>query len=187
MRAAVYGIYAVGEAAGVLAETVVILQGSLNDGAVYRFVDIDGLGVPECPGAVEVADEAGDAALEVEGQLIVAPLVTQEYLQALIQVGYLPDSIFNGIEVVSGVAENLLVGEEGGGGTAAIGFTDDGDIPLRYPLLELLMVDLAVESVITVSRADFPVVGCTPTGMPRPLSSTDTELSSWMMTLILSQ
>ena len=41
--------------------------------------------------------------------------------------------------------------------------------------------------VITVSRADLPVLACMSTGMPRPLSQTVTWPSAWMATSMRSQ
>ena len=47
----------------------------------------------------------------------------------------------------------------------------------------------ACSSVITISAAERASVSSslTPVGMPRPLSSTETELSVWMVTTISSQ
>jgi hypothetical protein len=45
----------------------------------------------------------------------------------------------------------------------------------------------ACRTVITTSRADFFICGCISTGMPRPLSSTVTLLSAWMVISIRSQ
>jgi hypothetical protein len=46
----------------------------------------------------------------------------------------------------------------------------------------------ACSFVSTTSAASMPAtVGCGPTGMPRPLSTTVTELSMWIVTLISLQ
>src|SRR5690606_29149715 len=45
----------------------------------------------------------------------------------------------------------------------------------------------ACRVVITTSSADFFFSGCISTGIPRPLSSTVTELSSWIVTTIRLQ
>ena len=41
--------------------------------------------------------------------------------------------------------------------------------------------------VITTSAADFPSFSCMSVGMPRPLSTTVTLLSTWIVTSILLQ
>ena len=41
--------------------------------------------------------------------------------------------------------------------------------------------------VSTTSAADLSYCGMMPTGMPRPSSTTSTELSGWMVTLMVSQ
>ncbi|MBA7568585.1 hypothetical protein ES708_10316 [subsurface metagenome] len=84
MSATVDGIDAVGETERRLGKAVVILQGGFDNGAVNGAENIDRPAVAHHPVAVKVADKAGNAPLEIEGPLLVLPLVADAYLQPFI-------------------------------------------------------------------------------------------------------
>ncbi len=84
MRASVHSINTVSKAKGGLSKAIVILKGCLNYGAIYRFSGINGLAVADLTVTVQVADEASNSALKVEGLLGVFVFVFETYLQPLI-------------------------------------------------------------------------------------------------------
>ena len=100
VRAAVDGVDAVGEAEGVIGIAVVILHGRLHDGVVGLLGHVDGLRVDDRLVAVEAPDEAGDAAFEVVGLLLVVAAVVEGDLQAAVEIGHLADAVGQGVEIV---------------------------------------------------------------------------------------
>ena len=91
--AAVYRIDAVSEAENGLAVAVIILDGHLDNGAVHRLGNINRHRVAHDAVPVKVADEAGDAALEVKRLLQVFSLIDESYLQAFIEISYLAQAL----------------------------------------------------------------------------------------------
>ena len=143
------GVYAVGVAVDVLYEAVVVLQGGLYLGAVDKLLDVDWVLVDYTPGLVEAADEAGYAALEVVGDLVIGPQVgmpvAQEGdLEALVQIGHLPEPLAQRIVVVLHRAEYARVGHEGDGGASARAGAFLNQLGGRLPLGKLLGVQPTV-------------------------------------------
>ena len=89
MSATISGINAVGKAENRLGKAVIILEGSFNYGAVYCFVNIDGLGMADYPAPVKVAHEAGNATIKVKGLFPIFSFILKRYFQPLVQVGHL--------------------------------------------------------------------------------------------------
>ena len=73
MRAAVNRVDAVCEGVDEFGEAVVVLHRHLNDCVVHLLFNIDGIFVDDRALAVEAADEAGYAAVEVVGRRVVGP------------------------------------------------------------------------------------------------------------------
>ena len=84
VRASVAGVDTVGEAEDGLGEGVTVLHGDLDGGVLHHPGDVEGLFVERVAVDVEVLDEAGDASFEVEGDLVVVPLVDERDLQAFV-------------------------------------------------------------------------------------------------------
>ena len=97
--ATVGGIDVVREAVYGLGERVVVLNGNFHLGSVNRSLDVNGL-VNWTPMLIQVTDEGQDAAFEIERHLPVGPFVDERNLQALCQVGHLPESLGQRVEVV---------------------------------------------------------------------------------------
>jgi hypothetical protein len=90
--AAVHGVDVVGERQHVLGEAVVVLQRDLDAGRVDHPLHMDRLRVKHGSPPVQVANEAGDTALEVEDLLAVGALVDEPDPEPLVQVGRLPEA-----------------------------------------------------------------------------------------------
>ena len=111
-----------------LGEAVVVLHRHLDDGVIDLLFHIDRVGVDYGALLVEAADEAGNAALEVVGYLVVgpevfvsAPVAAECDFQALVEICHFLEALAQHIEVVGEVLEYLDVGHErdGGAGLAA--------------------------------------------------------------------
>ena len=115
MSATVHGINTVGKAESRFGKAIIILKSYLNYGTIYRFSDINRSGVADYPVSVKVANETGNATLKVEGQLTVSFFIPDSYFQPLIQIGHLSYALTQGIKIISGFTEYLLIGIEGDG------------------------------------------------------------------------
>jgi len=62
-----------------------------------------------------VSNEASNATLKVEGQLTVSFFIPESYFQPLIQISHLSYALTQGIKIISGFTEYLLIGIEGDG------------------------------------------------------------------------
>ncbi len=147
VSAAVRRVDAVGEGADRLRKAVVILQGGFDRDAVGCLGDVDRIAVLHHPVPVEVPHEAGHAALKVECVGGILGFIEQGDLEHLVKVRDLPQPLQQGFGVIAGVAEYLLIGQEGGGGagiTEVPGFAHDLELALRDALLVFLPVYLAV-------------------------------------------
>ena len=94
--------------------------------------------------AVEVADEAGNAAFEVESLLPVVYFIDKGYFQAFIEISHLPQALAYRIEIVVDLGEYFFIGEEGSRSAGALGFADYLYRRYRHAALVFLVVDLAV-------------------------------------------
>ena len=144
MGTSVYCIDTVSEAEGRLGKTIVVLKGCLNNGAIYRFGDLNWVAVAYYPISVKVAHEASNSTLKVEGFFAVFPFILQAYFQLLVQVGHLAQTLAQGIKIVIDFAKYLFVGKEGDSGAGTTGFTHLGDLSLWYALLVFLLIKLTV-------------------------------------------
>ena len=126
---------------------VVVLDGDLDGGRAVATLDGDGPVAEGLAVLVEVAHEAGDATLEVEGLLLdrVDPLVHEADVDALGQVRRLAHALGDGVEVEVDGLEDLGVGHEHGGrAVAAMRRADEPDRGDRLAAVVLLAPDLAV-------------------------------------------
>src|SRR3990170_1942921 len=96
------------------------------------------------PVPVEAVNEAGNAAFEVIGFLTILPFIPEGQFQTFIEESHLPDTLADGFEIVLGVAENRLIGEEDGRGAGARGFTDLFNLALGYAPFIFLLVKLSI-------------------------------------------
>jgi hypothetical protein len=138
---AVCRIDAVSKAKDGLGKAVVILKGRLDHGAVDCFGDIDGGAVTDFPVPVKVADEAVNPTLKIEGLFQVLFFIVQAQLQLLIEIGYFPQALAEGVKIVADPVEYPFIGEEGNRGAGIIGFSDHGYLCLGYPLAVALFVE----------------------------------------------
>ena len=113
MAAAVDGVDGVGEAKCRLGEAVVVLERGFDGRAVGLLVDVDRPRLEDDALAVEVADEALNAAFEVERELAVVALVEDADPDAFNQVGALAQSLRERHEIVVELSEDLGIGQEG--------------------------------------------------------------------------
>ena len=112
--AAVDRVDAVGEGEGRLVEAAVVLEGDLHHVRVLRLLHVERLGLEHLAVVVQVAHEAADAALEVEGPVVLGVrLGPADDPEPLVQVRHLPEPREQRVPVEAGVAEHLRVGREG--------------------------------------------------------------------------
>ncbi|MBA7609604.1 hypothetical protein ES703_16795 [subsurface metagenome] len=147
--ATVNGIDAVGKAEDRLGKAVIVLERRLGNGAVYLFGNVYRVGVADRPAPVQMADEAGDAALKVKGLLALSLFVSEVDFQALVQVGHLANSLAEDVKIICGFAEYLLICVKGYGGAGLTSLANFSDWPLRYTLAVLLLVFMAVAPHVT--------------------------------------
>ncbi len=152
VRAAVDGVDAVGEGVDELGEAVVVLKGGLDDSPIELLLHVDRFFVNDLSRLIEILDEAGDAAVEIVGHLVVGPecvvIVTLESnLEAFVEVCHLLETLGQDVEVESGVFEDIGVEHECcRGSRIAVGFCRRLPVlKLRQPLAagELLVVNPA--------------------------------------------
>ncbi len=150
VAAAVDGVDAVGEGEGGLGEAVVVLDRGLDRGVVDLALDVDRAGVEDFAVVVQVADEAGDAAFEVEVHLAVVALVDEVDPDALGQVGVLAEALDERLEVVVEGVEDLAVRQEAGDGAAG-GAGAVADLVGVPGLLDLLHLGLGVAAGVLLA------------------------------------
>ena len=118
--AAVGGVDAVGEGEGVLVEAGVVLERDLDHCGVGDGLEVEGVGLEHLSVLVELAHEARDAALEVEGAVGLRVVFGGEGdADGLVEVGHLAEALEEDVAVVEGGAEDFAVGEEADVGAAA--------------------------------------------------------------------
>ena len=116
MGAAVHGVDVVGEGEDVLGVPVVVLQGDFDDGRAILSLDVHRPVVEDFLVLVEVAHEADQATLEVEGLLARRrlTLVAEGDPDPLVQVGRLAEPLRDRLEAPVQGLEDLAVGHEDG-------------------------------------------------------------------------
>lgn len=144
MGAAVVGVDVVGEAEDVLGVAVVPLHRDLDRDAVLAALEEDRLLRQGLLVAVEVLDEAGDAALVLEAVLLAVALVHQADDDAAVQEGQLAQALREGVEAEDRGFEDLAVGLEGDLGAAPVGDAHLLDAQQRLPALVAQAVDLVL-------------------------------------------
>ena len=108
MSAAVGGVDAVGEGEGGLVEAAVVLQGDLDHCVVGVLLEVEGLALKDFAVLIELAHEAGDAALEVERPVRLGVGFGGEGdPDCLVEVGHLPEALQQGVPLVVRGAEYL--------------------------------------------------------------------------------
>ena len=144
MRAAVDGVDVVDVAVDVLGVLAAILEGDLDLDAGLRVlvVDVDHVVVDGFGRPVQVADELDHAVAVLERLAVAGPRVLEDDLHAAVQEGQLLQPLVEDVVVELQVAEDLVVGLEGGLRAGAVGDADARDRAGRLAALVLLLVDV---------------------------------------------
>ena len=130
MAAALFGVDAVGERKDGFVDAVVILHRHLDGGVVDGLFVVERQGLHHPAVAVDIADEVGDAAVEVVGALAVAitfggvPGAVEADFQPFVQIGDRLEMGGEQVEIVVDFGEDFRVGAEGDDGAVAGGGAD---------------------------------------------------------------
>jgi hypothetical protein len=110
MSTTVNCVNTIGVAVNAFRITVIILEGNLDSGGIYLLIDIYWFRMFDLPVPVQVMDITRDTTFKIKGFLNICSVILDGYLQSFVKIGNFSDALAQGIDVIGGIAKNLLIG-----------------------------------------------------------------------------